>query len=163
MLLGNLLILASAALGAVVQYDDTQYDAAEYDEGIQYDAAEYDSIQYDDTQSIARPAGEIYHAERCNNPAVFISYWCRPLDRSFKSIKVNQGYRCVLYWRCNIRKAQSTYSPCVDIARLGFFRANYRAKKFDGIPFRNEPSLTGRTGIQLLEIGNGETATRTTE
>lgn len=48
MLLSNLLILATAALGAVVQYDDTQYD------GLQYDSAEYDSVQYDDDQSNAQ-------------------------------------------------------------------------------------------------------------
>lgn len=40
MLVANLLLLATAALGAVVPYDNTQYDGTEYD-GIQYDDAQF--------------------------------------------------------------------------------------------------------------------------
>ncbi|KAK9440032.1 hypothetical protein VB005_04653 [Metarhizium brunneum] len=62
MLLANLLVLATAAVGAVAQYDDVLYD-------------------YDEAQSIPKTAAEIYESETCSgSPAITLFTECSNLD-----------------------------------------------------------------------------------
>ncbi|EXU98865.1 hypothetical protein X797_008102 [Metarhizium robertsii] len=87
MLFANLLVLATAALGAVIKYD----------------GAEYDDGQYDD-QFLIGPPAELSHEENCHQPDIRV--WrneeCVQLSPSapppfpYKSIRVNSR-KCTLY------------------------------------------------------------------
>ncbi|KFG80383.1 hypothetical protein MANI_027419 [Metarhizium anisopliae] len=113
MLFANLLVLATAALGAVINYD----------------GAEYDDGQYDD-QFLIGPPAELSHKENCHQPdvRVFRNDECVQLSPSapppfpYRSIRVNSRH-CTLYRdnKCQTQLGRVQHTQCQNIPPIARF------------------------------------------